>query len=74
MAETRREAIMLNNLGAERFAEGDIQAAMEAYRAALRFIPNNANLIEDALRPSVATAPNSLGIAFRSVDESVSQP
>lgn len=70
MAQTRREAMMLNNLGTERFAAGEFAGAMDAFRGALTFIPNNPNRMGAVLRDSVATEPSSLGIAFRSVDES----
>ena len=39
MAQSTRRAIHLNNTGAERFADGDIQGALEAFRRALSLVP-----------------------------------
>lgn len=60
---------MLNNLGAERFAAGELEGALEAFRGALSYIPARTSEIDDPLRASVATEPSCLGIAFMSVDE-----
>ena len=38
MAQSTRRAIQLNNTGAERFAVGDIQGALEAFRHALSLV------------------------------------
>ena len=77
MAEYLREAIRINNLGAERFASGELGPAMEAYRQALSFVPANEPVFaaqrqlpaEGAGNAAEGAPPSSLGVAFYSNNE-----
>ena len=57
MAQSARQALMLNNLGAERFAAGELSEALDAYRRALAFIPAHAKM-GTAILPKVQKYPN----------------
>lgn len=64
MAQSTRQAIQLGNTGAERFAAGDLEGALEAFRLALSLVPaHRASLTRNTNAGPIAGT-NSLGISF----------
>lgn len=66
MASSTRQAMQLNNLGAQQLAAGELGSALEAFRSALSFVSAHASF-EEQNPPPVAIASPSLGIVFMHV-------
>ena len=64
MAQSTRQAIQLNNTGAERLTAGDIQGALEAFRGALSLVPARRPAGQGNSEGRPFTGAASLGIIF----------